>query len=479
MSNNKAPSEKEVIDQLKAALQEYEEFIEKLKIVPHGYVVVSHIEGDKVFLTSVSGGRTIAGKKHLVVKDIEVGDWFESTGDSDVPFEKLVSPPVGRAGEVVKVGECQVTVKLSEQGVDVTYNPKLALRVGDTVRVDPGMSVVTAVIERAKEKVTNTLDKHIGWSDVGGQVSAKIELIEAVEQPLKHPEVFARYNKRAPKGVLMFGPPGCGKTLLGRAVASSLAKDTDNPGCFIYVKGPELLNPYVGVSESNVREVFARARAYKQEHNAAAVVFIDEADALLGARGKSHSTSRIEDTVVPMFLAEMDGLNESDVMVILATNRPDTLDPAVVRDGRVDRKVRVGRPTQKDAVDIFRLYLAKVPLAAGQELEQLAADIAHDLYTIERHLYELQLDNGTTVGFGLAQLVSGALIEGVVEKATALAIRRELSDKKAAQGVTMDDLTRAVESVYRQNLDLNHHDAMEDFAVPHRITSARKLAHAA
>lgn len=470
-------TEKEVIDQLRAALAEYEEYVEKLKNAPHSFMVISNIIDDRVFLTTVGGTRVIAGKKHLVIKDVEVGDWFESTGE-EVPFSKLPPLDIGRAADVIKLTECVATVKVSEQTVDVFYNPKLELRVGDSVRVDPGMSVVTRVIERGKEKVTNTLDKKISWNDVGGQTNAKIELIEAVEMPLKHPEVYARYNKRAPKGVLMFGPPGCGKTLLGRAVASSLASDANNPGCFIYVKGPELLNPYVGVSESNVREVFARARAFKAEHGTAAVVFIDEADALLGARGKSHSTSRIEDTVVPQFLAEMDGLNESDVMVILATNRPDTLDPAVVRDGRVDRKVRVGRPTQKDAVDIFRLYLAKVPLDG--ELDTLAADIAHDLYTIERHLYELKLDNNSVVGFGLTELVSGALIEGVVEKATALAIRRELAagGKKAGKGVTMADLSAAVESVYRQNLDLNHHDAMEDFAVPHTIKSARKLAHA-
>lgn len=473
------PTEKEVIAELKEALAAYEEHFEKLQNAPHAFSVISHIEGDKVFLTSISGARTIIGKKHLVVTDFAVGDWFETTGDSEAPFAKLPPLPFGREGEVVKLLDCQyVTVKLADtHSVQVAFNPALELRVGDTVRVDPGNTVVTAVIERAKTKAVNTLDKRTEWSDVGGQVSAKVELIEAIEQPLKHPEVFARYNKRAPKGVLMFGPPGCGKTLLGKAVASSLTSDPEQPGCFIYVKGPELLNPYVGVSESNVREVFARARAYKAEHNAAAVIFIDEADALLGARGKSHSTSRIEDTVVPMFLAEMDGLNESDVMVILATNRPDTLDPAVVRDGRVDRKVRVGRPTQADATAIFKLYLAKVPLI--DKLDELAAAVAHDLYTVERNLYELKLDNGENVGFGLAQLVSGALIEGVVEKATALAIRRELGGDKKNKGVTMDDLIRAVNSVYQQNLDLNHHDAMEDFAVPHTIKSARKLAHAA
>src|SRR5690606_30739621 len=238
-----------------------------------------------------------------------------------------------------------------------------------------------------------------------------------------------------------------------------------------------LLNPYVGVSESNVRDVFARARAYQAEHNSPAVVFIDEADALLSARGKSASTSRIEDTVVPQFLAEMDGMSEQHVMVILATNRPDTLDPAVVRDGRVDRKVRVGRPTQPDTEAIFKLYLSKVPCA--DPLDELAASITHDLFTVERNLYELQLENGQNTHFGLPQLVSGALIEGVVEKATALAIRRELSKAGGPEGLTMHDLTQAVEAVYRQNIDINHHDAMVDYAVPHVIRTARKIAHVA
>ena len=471
------PTEKEVIAELRDTLQQYEEFVEKLKNTPHGYCVISHIVGDKVYLTSIGGARTVASKKYLVITDLQVGDWFEATNDADVPFAKLEGVTAGRKAEVVSVNECTATVKLGEQTVEVPFNPSLALKGGDTVRVDPHATVVTAVLERAKQKAADVLDRRIDWTDVGGQAEAKIELIEAIELPLKHPEVYARYNKRAPKGVLMFGPPGCGKTLLGRAVASALVRDSEHPGCFMYVKGPELLNPYVGVSESNIRDLFARARAYKAEHHAPAVVFIDEADALLGARGNSHGWT-INDSVVPQFLAEMDGLNESDVMVILATNRPDTLDPAVVRDGRVDRKIRVGRPTQKDATAIFKLYLARVPLASGS-IEELAESIAHDLYTIERNLYELKLDDGSTTVFGLTHLVSGALIEGVVEKATALAIRRELTDPAGAKGLTLADLTRAVDAVYRQNLDLNHHDAMEDFAVPRAIKSARKLAHAA
>lgn len=478
MSKKDTAPDPDIIAELREQIEQYEALLKNLRNSPHPFMVVSDIKDDLVFLTGVNGGRSVARRKYIVIKDFEVGDWFEAVENNNAPLEKLPFLDIGRDAEVVRLSECgtSVTVKLHEQQAQVNCNPKLELRAGDTVRVDPQLTVVTMVITRAQQKASNVLDDPVQWDDIGGHSDAKLELIESIELPLQNPELFEKYGKRPPKGALMYGPPGCGKTMLGKAVATSLTKNTESPGCFIYVKGPELLNPYVGVSESNIRELFERARAYRAEYNAPAVIFIDEADALLSRRGKSHSTSRIEDTVVPMFLAEMDGLNHSDVMVLLATNRPDTLDPAVVRDGRIDRKVRISRPNEGDAAEIFKLYLSKVPI--NGEIDQIAKDIARDLYQVERNLFELHLENGGTAMFGLPQLASGALIEGVVEKATALAIRRELMEQ-GSDGVSMEDLVKAVDAVYMQNLDLNHHDAMEDFASPHVIKSVRKVAHVA
>jgi proteasome-associated ATPase len=225
------------------------------------------------------------------------------------------------------------------------------------------------------------------------------------------------------------GPSGCGKTLLARAVATSVGADK---GGFLTIKGPEVLDPYVGVTEQTIRAIFKQAKEYKLAHNREAVIFVDEAESLLAKRGAWGNY--MGQTVVPTFLTEMDGLEESCALVILATNRSDTLDPAVIRDGRIDHKIEVGRPTEEEAANIFEIYLNPMPVKTSMSVKQLAEQAAEVLYSVHnQHLPH-----------------SGAMIAGIVDKASSFAIRRSIEQRKRDGAICQDDLFKAIEQVRHQ-----------------------------
>lgn len=268
-------------------------------------------------------------------------------------------------------------------------------------------------------------------SGIGGQEEAKRVLREAVELPRLHPDLFKRFGKKGTKGILLMGPPGCGKTLLARAVATAVGADD---GGFLTIKGPEVLDPYVGVTEQTIRNVFQLAREYKAARKRDAVIFVDEAESLLAKRGGFGNY--MGQTVVPTFLTEMDGLEESGAIVILASNRSDTLDPAVIRDGRVDHKIEVARPTQEDAANIFQIYLKGLPVQSAMNTRDLAEYAADVLYCVHnKHLPH-----------------SGAMIEGIVNKATSFALHRAIDKGTPANKsfLIQDDLLRAIEQVRHQ-----------------------------
>lgn len=201
--------------------------------------------------------------------------------------------------------------------------------------MDPSGLVVVRDLGKDTQRFSLNQPSTVTWDDIGGLVDAKQQMLEAVELPWKHPDLYAHYGKKPLRGVLLYGPPGCGKTMLGAAAASSLArthgKDQIESG-YLYVKGPEILDPFVGVTEATIRELFERGRAHEKAHGYPATLFIDEADAILGKRGGNGPNSSIIDhTVVAQFLSEMDGLDKNGTIVILATNRADILDPAVTR----------------------------------------------------------------------------------------------------------------------------------------------------
>lgn len=451
----------------KETIAQQQQMLEQLLQAPttRGYVL--SINSQKVYISIPGVGlaevpfpeEPVHGKD--IAPDIKAGS-----------IVRVQTQPVPAIVDIIKVGATDnsmgdiVTalkpgsnfeVEVEWQGTSriVIFSPDLkSPEIGDRLLVDVDCNIVIRNMGLDESKFSFHGTTGVSWDQIGGLELAKEALQEAIELPFLHAELYKRYNKKPIKGVLLYGPPGCGKTMLAKAAATSLSKLHERSQAdtgFIYVKGPELLNKYVGNTEAQVRSLFAQARKHHKNHGYPAVIFIDEADALLSARGSRHGMG-IEGTVVPQFLAEMDGLDETGALVLLATNRPDSLDSAVVRDGRIDRKVQVTRPNQNEAVNIFKLYLKNQPLheLSVDDMAQLAAQ------------YIFSEDLKLSANLTLANLVNGAMIAGMVDKASTLALRREIS-KTGHSGIGSDDMMEATLSIYEQNRHLNHSEEIREF----------------
>ncbi|MGA2176592.1 MAG: AAA family ATPase [Verrucomicrobiota bacterium] len=346
---------------------------------------------------------------------------------------------------------------------------KEKIKPGMEVRLDVNQRVALEVIgvgrriERSLETVTA-----LPWTAVGGQSEAVQAIRDTIELPFLHRELFKRFEHTVPKGFLLHGPPGCGKTLLGKATAYNLRQQiraetgVDHPEFFLHVKGPEILNMWVGESERQVRDLFAQCRERAAE-GSLAFLFIDEAESILGTR-RAGRYSTILSTLVPMFCSEMDGLEPlQNVVVILASNRADLIDPAILRPGRIDRKIKVNRPNQEGARRIYEIYLKdSLPLAEPKEVMAQAITELHYARTVENQFLEITYRSGKRDFLYRGDLASGAIIAAIVERAKSLAIKRSIETKLETQ-LTRADLAQALQREHAENDLFPPTDITEDW----------------
>ncbi len=426
-------------------------------------VVVTH-DGEYYEVNGVWGEKFQPGqsvKVNISTKQIVGTEGIQ--GGGDICFVKNVVDP--QHVEIEQNGNARVVFN---------GNPSQTMETNDRIQLDKSGTIVLRHLGRTdEERYTLQEEINVTWSDIGGCEEAKEVMREVIELPYEHPEVYKYYNKRVPKGVLLFGPPGNGKTMLGKAAANSLAKrfgHTATNSGFIYVKGPELLSMWVGNTEQSIRELFHRGRKHHKKHKFPAILFIDEAEAILPQRG-SHRSADVDKTIVPMFLSEMDGLEASHVIVILATNRAEMLDPAAIRDGRVDRRIKVPRPDIDVAAQILQLHLKGVPLA-DTDTRAIAALCAAEVFSKQWTLYKL-IEKNVQVGkmehvFSLKDCVSGAMLAGLVDIAVSMAMKRDLKSGKR-RGVMTTDFKQAVGTMYRSQTGQNHHFDLEDYIDSHKV----------
>ena len=386
------------------------------------------------------GTRVLVNEAFVIVGDLG----FEPAG------------PVTKVTEVIGTDRLRVGNEHGTQSVVLQRSAQLAktaVKQGDEVRVDSNYRMALEMMS-APGSHEHYLDNvpELPWSKVGGQESAIEAIKDAIELPLLHPHLFAKFQHGTPKGFLLYGPPGCGKTLIGKATAYNLTRqlrvkatdaDRDVREYFMHVKGPEILNMWVGESERMVREIFATAREKRRE-GFMPFLFIDEAESILGTRRASRY-SNILSTLVPMFCSEMDGIDSlNDVVIILASNRADLIDPAILRPGRIDRKIKVDRPDKAGAREIYRIYLtnelpydgalAKEANHIGDAIDKLIERFVDWQFAQrdENKVLEVTLRSGRKEILYRSDLISGAIIASVVERAKGLAIKRAIANQKAS-----------------------------------------------
>ncbi len=359
---------------------------------------------------------------------------------------------------------------------------ELPLKAGDALLVDTRSNTATERIPKAEvEQLVLEQVPDITYDQIGG-LKGQVEAIrDAVELPYLHAELFVEHELRPPKGILLYGPPGCGKTMIAKAVANSLAQRvqdktgrSDVRSYFLNVKGPELLNKYVGETERQIRLIFQRARE-KADQGFPVIVFFDEMESLFRTRGSGVS-SDVETTIVPQLLAEIDGVESlKDVVVIGASNREDMIDPAILRPGRLDVKIKVDRPDEVAASEIFGIYLhERLPLHpdevaanGGDPQRTVAAMIARTVEKMyasdeDNEFLEVTYANGEKEVLYFKDFNSGAMVESVVSRAKKIAIKRLI--ETGDRGLTTEDLVTAIREEFRENEDLPNTTNPDDWA---------------
>ena len=477
------------LQEAKEKLQILKEKVVQLSAPPNNY---------GVFLGANEDGTVdidISGRKWRVNIDPALKDKTLAMGQEVIVnsgMNVVAIKDAERHGDIVKIKEriedelAVISLRTDEERV-VRIAESLkeeTLKTGDNVLLNHTTSMLMEKLpKREVEDLLLEEVPDIGYTDIGG-LDTQIEAIrDAIELPYLYPKEYEEFNLSPPKGVLLYGPPGCGKTLIARAVASSIAervrKESGNDevrGYFINIKGPELLNKYVGETERKIREVFQKARD-KSKEGFPVIIFFDEMDSLFRSRGMGIS-SDMESTLVPQFLSEIDGVeNLRDVIVIGASNRQDLLDPAVLRPGRLDVKIKIDRPNLDGAKDIFAIYLTPELPFAEEVYQQFQGDTkaavdhfideaAREMYatTDENRFIEVTYARGERETLFFKDFVSGAMIENIVSRAKKAAIKRFIGSDGAEKGICLDDLKAAIREEYHENEDLPNTTNPDDWA---------------
>ena len=462
--------------------------VEKLSQPPSAYGTVLQVNDDRS-VDVYSGGRKMRVGVHpelveslqpgqeVVLNDsmsIVLARTHDTTGEVVTVKEVLAG---GQRALVVGRGDEERVAELADDLVGS------GLHSGDSVMLDPRSRILLEILPRPEvEDLVLEEIPDVSYDDVGGLDRQIEQIVDAVELPFLHQDLFAEYDLPAPKGILLYGPPGCGKTLIAKAVANSLAAkvsevsgDDEARSYFLNIKGPELLNKYVGETERQIRLVFQRARE-KSEQGWPVIVFFDEMESLFRTRGTGIS-SDIESTIVPQLLAEIDGVETlRNVIVIGASNREDLIDPAILRPGRLDVKIKIERPDATAAAAIFSRYLVgELPIDEGlvetvgggdrnkAALAMIDETVA-EMYSEdeENRFLEVTYQNGDKEVLYFRDFSSGAMVENIVRRAKKLAIKRQLAG--GAKGIRTEDMVQSVRQEFTEHEDLPNTTNPDDWA---------------
>ena len=448
--------------------------------------LVDDVETDVV--TIFYKGETIDVLNFLEIK-LEPGDTVLLHPKTNLIIGKTEAIGRGTVGHVEETSGEKAIVTINGTKYVVIIPERLKeCKEGDRVLVDEGVNVILQILPKSKSVAIIADIEPVEWEDVIGLEDAKAEAMEVINFVM-FPEIYKAYHSKEPKGILLIGPPGNGKTHFGRALATKISKAlgaTDGVvKGFMYIKSTEILDMYVGEAPRKVREVFAKAEEYFRETGQKALIFIDEIEAVLKKRGESKNNDS-SDAITNAFLTEMDGIQKSYGFVIGATNRPDLIDDAATRAGRLDRVIYVGRPKDADVPKFFTLYLKSTLINKEWTLQHLI-DFATEKYlSADYSFFSLSYakegidpndekipkeDRLDKQYFKLSNVGSGAMIETIVNRAKLKAIDRDIKGGgKELSGVTLEDVKKAVEDAFETSKLINLEEAISDFNKQKKIS---------